>query len=360
MSVESAQHPLIDGAGEDWVATETRDGVIALSVAMSDFLSRVSADRRRPLVVSDEHARMTQPLAEALAGVRGHWVVRASGGGFYDTRTGVALERPEDVLTLGAHASRDGVHPLFLRSSLSSRLQVAASVATRHRVSRPVRLGGVLEAASETFSGTAPTAWGPTEPLVAPWNRDDITEFSRTRVPTDSRWAAVTAAEHRSLGTLQVARTSEGIEETTHTWADVSGPNDPRGESMGQDAREFLARAAGVGMPLLGVAFAAIGPADLTRRSTAALPPQPLALLVGPPGVRALGVDAKTWAAIHGGAVVGSPRLPGVLLSLGGVAGGGWERLSSILDTLDADRLHALLGIAPHIAAQLRRTESEG
>ncbi len=57
-----APHPLVDGTGPGWTATETRAPVIALTPAMSDFLHRVSADGVRPLVVSGEHSRMTQPL----------------------------------------------------------------------------------------------------------------------------------------------------------------------------------------------------------------------------------------------------------------------------------------------------------
>ncbi len=113
-------------------------------------------------------------------------------------------------------------------------------------------------------------------------------------------------------------------------------------------------------MPLLGVAFAAIGSPDLARRSTAPSPPEPLALLIGPPGVRALGVTPREWAESHGGALVGSPRLPGVLIALGSVDGGGWQRLADVLATLDADRVTGLLSVAPHVAAQLRDEEPRG
>lgn len=357
----AAPHPLLDGAGAGWAATETRADVVALTVGMSDFLHRVAGAGDRPIVVSGEHSRMTQPLAEALSGVGGHWVIRTAADGCFDARTGVPLEKPHHVLTLPARALETrGVHSAFLRSAITSRLQLVATVSTRHRVSRPVRLGGVLEAASEAFAGAPPTAWGPTEPLVAGWDRDDLTERSRRRMPLESRWSAVTAGRHPLVGTLQVARTNEGLEETTRVWADIAGPGDARGTGLALEARRFLSRAAGVGMPLLAVAFAAIGSPDLARRSTAPAPPEPLALLIGPPGVRALGVPAREWADAHGGALVGSPRLPGVLLALGSVDGGGWQRLADVLATLDADRVTGLLSVAPHIAAQLRDGQLRG
>lgn len=350
MSAATSVHPLVDGSGPGWVATETRADVIALTVAMSDLLGRAAAEGSRPIVVSGEFARMTRPLAEALSAVQGHWVIRTSGDGCYDARTGLRLDRPEDVL--GPRSS--DVHPGFLRGALATRLQVVTTVSTRHRVSRPVRLGGVVEAAAEAFAGGVPTAWGATEPLVAPWSRDELTEYSRRRVPLDSRWAAVASGGHPLVATLQVARTSEGLEETTHVWADVAGPGEDRAGAIAGEARELLARIAGIGMPLLGVSLAAIGAPDLTRRPIATPPPEPLALLVGPPGVRALGLDPRRWASDFGAAVVGSPRLPAVLVSLGGASGGGWSRLAEVLGSLDADRVSALLSISPAVAARLR------
>lgn len=363
MSMPLAQHPLLDAAGTGWAATETRADVVTLSVGMSDFLHRVASGGERPIVVSGEFSRMTRPLAEALSGVDGHWVIRTDSDGCYDAHSGAALDSPQDVLALPPRPTGTlGVHPAFVRAAISARLQLVATVSTRHRVSRPVRLGGVLDAASDAFAGAQPTAWGPTEPLVAAWDRDDLTERTRRRMPLESRWSAVTAARHPAtgtalVGTLQVARTSEGLEETTRVWADVAGAGDERAAGLALEARQFLSRAAGVGMPLLGVAFATLGSPDLARRGTAPSTPEPLALLIGPPGVRTLGVEPRTWVDRHGGALVGSPRLPGVLVPLGSPDGGGWQRLAEVLATLDAARVADLLSVAPHVAAQLRDAE---
>ena len=42
MSAPIVAHPLLDGRGEGWAATETRADVVALTVGMSDFLHRAS------------------------------------------------------------------------------------------------------------------------------------------------------------------------------------------------------------------------------------------------------------------------------------------------------------------------------
>ena len=364
MTESTLEHPLVDAAGPGWAATETRAPVVSLSVAMSDFLRRVSAAGDRPIVVSGEQSRMTQPLAQALSSIGGHWVLRTTDDGCYDARSGAPLASPEGVLLLPPQASRSGVHPAFLKAPIATRLQLVLTVSTRHRVSRPLRLGGVAEVSIETVTGTPPSAWGPTEPLVAPWDRDGLTELARRRVPDDSRWAVIAPAPNRAIATVQVSRTTEGLEETTRVWADISGPGEQRAAGLGLEARQVLARTAEVGMPLLGVAFAHIGAPDLARRAAAEPPPQPLALLIGPPGVRAMGVEPGRWAGEFGAAIVGSPRLPGVLLPLGSVQGGGWERLGGVLGAVEGERLTELLSIAPFVAAQLgeagRPGEGEG
>ena len=159
------------------------------------------------------------------------------------------------------------------------------------------------------------------------------------------------------LSTVQVGRTSEGLEETTRVWAAVPGVGRESGARATAEARELLARAATVGLPLIGISFAAIGAPDHARRATASPQPEPLALLIGPVGIRALGIDAKRWIDEVGGTTVGSPRLPGVLLPLGSTDGGGWGRLNEVLSTLDPERLGELLNLAPHVRAQLRVSE---
>lgn len=351
MTAALADHPLVDAAGARWTLTETRTDVVALTQGMSDVVGRTAAEGRRPLIVTGAYARMTEPLAEALAAVQGRWIVRTQNDGCYDVATGAPLASPELALDLPAGPERAERHPAFLRATLSSRLQLVTTVSTRHRVSRPVRLGGVLETIAEATTGARPEHWGALEPMLAGWDRDDLTERTRRRMPTDSRWAAVSAGAHPLVATLHVARTSEGLEETTRVLVDVAGADAARESGIGRLGRRTLAAAAGIGMPLIGLTFAAIGSPDLARRATASPAPEPLALLVGPPGVRALGVDATAWTARVGGTIVGSPRLPGVLIPLGSVDGGGWQRLAEVLAPLERDRVWRLLGLSPAVAA---------
>jgi hypothetical protein len=343
-------HPLADATGEDWVLTEIHGEVLSLSQGLSDLIGRTAAEGRRPLVVSGEHARMTEPLAEALSATQGHWIIRTRSDGFYDARSGVRLDTPDAVLSPGGPLDPSRVHPAFVRATIQSRVQLVVTVSTRHRVSRPVRLGGVLDAVSEAVTQAPPSHWGALEPLLAAWDRDDLTERSRRRMPSDSRWIAVSHSPRPLVATLQIGRTSQGLEETTRVVSDVAGADDAASTDLAGLARRSLAAAATVGMPLIGMALGALGAPDLARRATASPAPEPLALLVGPPGVRALGVDAASWTAEVGGTTVGSPRLPGVLIPLGSIDGGGWQRLDEVLAPLDREKLWRLLGLAPAVA----------
>ncbi|WJL94492.1 DUF6177 family protein [Microbacterium sp. ET2] len=343
-------HPLADATGEGWVLTEIHSEVLSLSQGLSDLIGRTAAEGRRPLIVSGEHARMTEPLAEALSSTQGHWIVRTHADGFYDARSGTRLDAPAAVLSLGGRLDPARVHPAFLRATIRSRLQLVVTVSTRHRVSRPVRLGGVLDAVSEVVTQAPPTHWGALEPLLAEWDRDDLTERSRRRMPNDSRWVAVSASPRPLAATVHVSRTGQGLEETTRVVADVAGADDAASTDLAGLARRSLAAAATVGMPLIGVVLGSIGSPDLARRATASPAPEPLALLVGPPGVRALGVDAAAWTAQVGGTTVGSPRLPGVLIPLGSIDGGGWQRLDEVVAPLERERLWRLLGLSPAVA----------
>lgn len=336
-------HPLTDAADADWTATETHARVVSLSVAMSDFLHRAADDLRHPIVVTGPHSRMTEPLREALAGVGGHWVVRMAADSFYDARTGLTLSRPADVLL--ARTGGRTASPEFVRSAVSTRMRIVTTFSTRHRANRDVQLGAVADALATAYTGAPPVTWGATEPVVAPWSRPQLTEYSRRRMPQDSRWIVSGDREHPLVGTIAISRTAEGVEETTRLNVDRGAVGDDRHAALTDDAVEALTRAAAHAMPLIGLAIAHVGAPDLSARPLAGVPPQPLALVIGPPGLRRLGVDARTWVSGLGGRLVGRPRLPSALIPLGSAQEDGWDRVSHVLASLDADRTADVLGV---------------
>ncbi|MGC5340913.1 DUF6177 family protein, partial [Escherichia coli] len=80
---------------------------------------KTASEGLRPIIVTGEFSRMTQPLAQVLSAVQGHWVVRTRTDGFYDARSGVRLDAPADALTAVAPTT-ENVHPLFVRAQVAS------------------------------------------------------------------------------------------------------------------------------------------------------------------------------------------------------------------------------------------------
>lgn len=353
---ERAAHPLVDAVSPGCITWEHRGDVLALGTGLSDVLHRATLEGVRTLVVTPAHTRLTPAAASALEATGGAWVVRTEEA-FYDARTGRPLANPPDIFTGSAPGP---AHARFLASPVRSHLQLVFTGATRHRVSRPVRLGGAVEGIAGAL-GIDLATWGATEPLAARWSRDDVTERTRRRMPDESLWALAgrRADETALLATLRIARTREGLEETTRAWVDAGSAGARSAGSLADDATAALRAAAGHGMPLIALAMAAIGAPDRARRASAPATPQPLALLLGPPAVAALRLPD---AVVHDarGERVGSPRLPGLLFRLGDTRGGGWDTLARVLGGADADALTRLLQLDPAIAQALREADPEG
>ena len=72
-------------------------------------------------------------------------------------------------------------------------------------------------------------------------------------------------------------------------------------------------------------------------------PAVPLTMLVGPPGVRSLGLDLDAAAQQFGGVQVGRRRLPGVLLPFGTGESAGWTRLTEVVQWIGPGRVREAL-----------------
>lgn len=334
-------HPFADAVGPGWVGTENTEEVVALSTAMSDFLRRAARSELAPIVVTAERGRLTGPLHHAITDLGGRWVVRTDQGRFYDAHTGAELNTPEQALqpTL---LSQGRLSEVFLRAPLVNSMRMVVSFSTRHRISRPIRLGGVTETVGEQL-GATPVAWGATEPVVAAWDREQLTQITRRRMPDPSRWIAVGDQDHAMVSVIKAQRTVHGIEEQTTVEVDYGPPGDPRHRNLRGHAEMALRAATLHGTALFGFAFAHVGATDLSRRSMMEPPIQPLAIFVGAPAVRSMQVPVASWVAEFDASVLGRPKLPSLLVGLGDADGGGWEKLNRILAEFSAEQLSDVL-----------------
>lgn len=343
------RHPLADAIGDGWVASETRAPVVWLSELLADLLHVASQHHLVPVLITAPSARLTPAAAEALTSVGGRWLLRSPDGDLFDGIRGTALAHPSEVVHARRAPRASDLAPAFLRVPATGDLQLFINVSMRHRVTRPVRLGGVADALATRLTGHAPATWGASEPLTAPWDRAQLTEFTRQRMPRPARWAIAGGGERAFAATIAVSRTPEGLEETTHAWIDRGQPGEPAAESMADDAMEALRGTREHGMPLFATAVMRFGTDDLSRRAAVEVPANPLALMIGPPGVRALGRPGTWWRDEFDATLLGSPRIPGVLVPLGDTGNEGWTPLIRVIRALDPARLGSLLGADDYV-----------
>jgi hypothetical protein len=88
------------------------------------------------------------------------------------------------------------------------------------------------------------------------------------------------------------------------------------------------------------------GRGDLLIPALLQHPPTPMALLVGPPGVRALDISVDQMRRQFGAVSVGRPRIPGLLFSLGSLGEPTWPMLDAILNAIGGDRVNEILGLS--------------
>jgi hypothetical protein len=222
-------------------------------------------------------------------------------------------------------------------------------MSVRHTARRTTVLGRTAELASETLTGAPPKSWGRHEPALAPWDRAALTADARERSPQPARFVVVGEGV---IGTVLVRRTEDGLEETTSLEL-AAGPSgsDAARAVVDRLPRVFDALAEET-VPLFFLATTRTGRADLLVPPEVQTPPVPLAMLLGPPGVRQLKVDLDEAARRFGAVRVGKRRLPGLRFPLGTFDHSDWGTTSEIARWLDAEEVLAALGSPP----QTRRT----
>ena len=103
----------------------------------------------------------------------------------------------------------------------------------------------------------------------------------------------ITATGPATSALITTHRTADGVEETTRLHASLGAVGAGRLEVLVDAVSTYLAELAETAMPLVGTLMVRPGHDDLLVRPFLPLPPQPLLLLIGPPGVRALDVDLE-------------------------------------------------------------------
>lgn len=301
---------LCDAAGDGWVMTSTEDPVIALSTAMSDLIHHAATIQARLIVVSTFASRMTLSMRHALASIRGVWAVSTETG-YYDASTGRAFSTLDHALD--APSTTDTIAHEFLRVAVASSPFITVTSSHRHNPTKEALLGGPCDAAAG-LTRSEVAYWGASEPLVAEWDRRALTDLTRKRMPRPSRWSVSNTTQDLSAS-VRAHRTEAGVEEVTHA---LVGSNGERNDAtLRARAVEALVALQRYGIPLAASATIGIGPVDLTTAPVFSPPPVVAAVSLGPHSLREAGVDVAWLRDNFSTTVLGRPRTPNVVITLG-------------------------------------------
>jgi Family of unknown function (DUF6177) len=353
----AVRHPLLDFGGAidkrpgvepmAYAATESRSSVIFLNAGRISLLAQARDDNRRVVLVTDELCCLTPAFAEVWREAGAAWVVRGSNG-LREGFTGRRLSEVGEVFSAPAIRNIDDVDLDFLRPAAATAVQIMALISLRHRARTTTILGGVMSELAKIGSGTTPRLWDAHEPVGNLWNRENLTSFAKSQMPGPVLTVGV-GTGFRS--TLTVQRTSAGIEEITEAHLSLGVPSTVAFEDHRRHLLSYLSELAENSMPLVGLIMARPGRDDLLIPAFLQHPPTPMALLIGPPGVRALDISVDQMKRQFGAVSVGRPRIPGLLFSLGSLGEPTWPVLDAILSAIGGDQVNEILGLSPRHTA---------
>ncbi|MGL4340654.1 MAG: DUF6177 family protein [Rhodoglobus sp.] len=342
--LEPIPHPLVDRIRDTWVQVESRAPVLFLGAAQADLLVSTAAAGKRAIFVTDELSALTLAFREALSDHGGAWVVRSADHSLRDGLTGRKLSTLTEAINGSRIASAHEIAPAFLRPRAAQQLEIVTTVSFRHRADISTQIGGTVELITRALQGEPPAAWDVIEPITEDWNRAEMTEFCRKRMPHDTRIIVRGQPTNPSISTVRVARTRHGLEETTRSYALVGELGSAGATAALSAIPELLISIANSGMPLLCLVLARPRDDNQLTYPVISPPPRPLALMVGPPGVHALKIDVERAVREQGAVVVGRPRLPGLMFRLGTFDEPGADRLRAVLESFDPTLLAEAMG----------------
>ena len=340
------EHPLVDGTGDGYVVSETVGRLVALTPMRADLVVQASAAGLRVVFLTPETSRLTEPFRQVLDAADGRWVVRSGDGALRDGSTGTSLLGLADAFR--APGTTDAVDPRYLEVPRPEQVQFVVSASIRHRPDAGTRLGRAWETFAALGPGTTPSGWGSHEQVEADWDKDTLTAAARARMPQDARFVVVGDERAPLAGSLTARRTEHGVEEVVSGLVCVGVPGSDAVQRAHDAATVLLGDLCRTALPLVAMVFARVGSADLTVRPTLEQDPEPVAMLLGAPAVKGLGLDVDEMRDRFGAERVGRPRVPSLVLRFrdgpSRPDATGWERLRPVVDHLGRDALERLTG----------------
>ncbi|NKI41546.1 DUF6177 family protein [Streptomyces physcomitrii] len=239
----AAAQPAVDVLTEKAAVIIQDRPVIAMTAWLSDALRATALAGLALQIVTPASARLSLAVRTVLGGWPNRWVVQDEESGYYDGLSGSVLSWQDGMFAPVPEAGGPGgdaepaVAPAFGRVTDTGERQLAVSFRTVHPADDRLVLGGALEALWRELTGAPPAGWSTAEPVSLPWSPRQLTDVAHDRSPEPTWAVAVGGTGRPGLATLQISRTTAGVEEDV-TLAFGYGP----GEEPPLDA---LRRAAG-------------------------------------------------------------------------------------------------------------------
>ncbi|SDN17274.1 DUF6177 family protein [Actinomyces ruminicola] len=324
-------HPMLDAQiGNRARITRLPGPVVALTEPLADLLHRTAGGSQRTILVVPEHSAVT-PAFDRLTDATGTIVLVQEDATYRELRSGRLIPQLSQTLEVLDQPQLKVSPRHMVQRDVRPNLTVSISV--YHPARRTTRLGGVVELVAEHLLPDAELSWGGYEPAGAFWERDALTDFCRAHMPTIHLVLAGHSDHGTLTGTITVSRTDNGLEE----YVELSLAGATPATAYRDRAMALFRTLSTEAKPQFALAMRTYARADTSLPVTMRRPPTPLAVLIGAPGMRQLGVDAAQVASAHGGEATGYGRRRGLLVPLESNFDADWQPLLDLVRTLDGD-----------------------
>ncbi|OKJ03942.1 hypothetical protein AMK18_01800 [Streptomyces sp. CB01249] len=326
----AAAQPAVDMLTDKAAVVIQDRPVVPMTSWLTEALRATVESERSLQVVTPPHCTLSLPTRLLLQSTSSRWVVRDERCGYYDGLTGAVLRWQDDAFA--PDRREDGQTPVaeaFTEAGPTGERQLVVSLRTVHRPTADLVLGGALEAAWEALTGAPPAGWGTSEPAGLIWSRRRLTDLAYERAPRPTWLVAVGSPDRPAVATLQVNRTSEGVEEDITLVLGYGSDEHPPLDALPGLADELVTRH-GLRTMLCQLGE---GRRDLNAPPRFERPPLPYSFTLGSAEVTEVGRDTAARTPLKEAPVrVGPGGRPGYYYALGdGETAEGWTALEQLM-----------------------------
>ncbi|MYQ76644.1 MULTISPECIES: DUF6177 family protein [unclassified Streptomyces] len=326
----AAAQPAVDMLTDQAAVVIQDRPVVPMTSWLTEALRATVESERSLQVVTPPHCTLSLPTRLLLQSTSSRWVVQDERCGYYDGLTGAVLRWQDDAFA--PDRREDGQTPVaesFTEAGPTGERQLVVSLRTVHRPTADLVLGGALEAAWEALTGAPPAGWGTSEPAGLIWSRRRLTDLAYERAPRPTWLVAVGSPDRPAVATLQVNRTSDGVEEDITLVLGYGSDEHPPLDALPGLADELVTRH-GLRTMLCQLGE---GRRDLNAPPHFERPPLPYSFTLGSAEVTEVGLDTAARTPLKEAPVrVGPGGRPGYYYPLGdGETAEGWTALEQLM-----------------------------